>query len=101
MISANPKATRLAIHLFASICFLVAGFSVCTTAFAFSVYLTYRELFTIHAVCSWCISSAIIFTLLAAVTTARLVGSPSGRGRDVDDVRRARTVLETGLPDCR
>jgi cytochrome c553 len=29
MISANPKATPLAIHLFASICFLVAGFSVC------------------------------------------------------------------------
>src|SRR3984893_16922159 len=30
MISANPKATRLAIHLFASICFPVAGFSVCS-----------------------------------------------------------------------
>jgi cytochrome c553 len=30
MISANPKATRLAIHLFASISFLVAGFSVCS-----------------------------------------------------------------------
>ena len=29
MISANPKATRLAIHLFASIWFLVAGFSAC------------------------------------------------------------------------
>jgi cytochrome c553 len=30
MISANPKATRLATHLFASISFLVAGFSVCS-----------------------------------------------------------------------
>jgi len=30
MISANPKATRLAIHLFASICFLVVGFSACS-----------------------------------------------------------------------
>jgi len=30
----------------------------------FSVYLTYLELFVIHAVCIWCISSAIIITLL-------------------------------------
>jgi len=30
MISANPKTTLLAIHLFASICLLLAGFSVCS-----------------------------------------------------------------------
>jgi uncharacterized membrane protein len=30
----------------------------------FSVYLTYLELFVIKAVCIWCISSAIIITLL-------------------------------------
>jgi uncharacterized membrane protein len=30
----------------------------------FSVYLTYLELFVIHAVCIWCLSSAIIITLL-------------------------------------
>ena len=57
----------------------LAGFGLSLTAFAFSVYLTWRELFTIHAICSWCVSSAIIFTLLAAVTTARLAG---GRPRD-------------------
>ena len=44
------------------------------------MYLTYRELFTIHAICSWCVASAIIFTLLAAVTTARVVGGrPAAR----------------------
>ncbi len=29
----------------------------------FSVYLTYLELFVIHAVCIWCLSSAVIITL--------------------------------------
>jgi uncharacterized membrane protein len=59
---------------------MLAGFRVSVTAFAFSVYLIYRELFTIHAICSWCVASAIIFTLLAAVTTARVVGGrPAAR----------------------
>ena len=26
--------------------------------FGFSAYLTYRELFSIHAICEWCVSSA-------------------------------------------
>jgi uncharacterized membrane protein len=61
---------------------MLAGFGVSLTAFAFSVYLTYRELFTIHAICSWCVSSAIIFTLLAAVGTARLAGGRPRERRD-------------------
>jgi uncharacterized membrane protein len=47
----------------------------------FSAYLTYRELFSIDAICPWCVSSAVILTLLAIVTTARLMLAPSdGRG---------------------
>jgi uncharacterized membrane protein len=30
----------------------------------FSGYLTYRELFSIHAICEWCVSSAVILSLL-------------------------------------
>ncbi len=30
----------------------------------FSIYLTYLELFVIHAVCAWCLSSAVIITAL-------------------------------------
>ena len=30
----------------------------------FSIYLTCLELFVIHAVCSWCLSSAVIITVL-------------------------------------
>lgn len=42
-------------------------------AFAFSAYLTYLELFVIDAVCQWCFASAIVATLLAAVTVARFL----------------------------
>jgi uncharacterized membrane protein len=39
----------------------------------FSAYLTYRELFTIHAVCQWCVASAVVMALLAIVSVARLL----------------------------
>jgi uncharacterized membrane protein len=45
--------------------------------FGFSLYLTYRELFSIDAICPWCVSSAVILTLLAIVTTTRLVRYPT------------------------
>src|ERR1700688_295718 len=32
--------------------------------FGFSAYLTSRELFSIHAICWWCVSSAVIMTLV-------------------------------------
>jgi uncharacterized membrane protein len=56
------------------------GFAL--VGFLFSGYLTYRELFTIHAICQWCIGSAIAMTLLAVLTVIRLlreeVPEPSG-----------------------
>ena len=51
---------------------LLAGHALAVIAFAFSAYLTYREVFTIHAVCTWCASSAIVFTLRASVQTLRV-----------------------------
>jgi uncharacterized membrane protein len=46
----------------------------------FSAYLTYRELFTIHAVCQWCVASAVVMALLAVVSVARVlrVEAPGG-----------------------
>jgi uncharacterized membrane protein len=38
----------------------------------FSAYLTYREVFTIEAICIWCVASAILMTLLAVLTVVRL-----------------------------
>jgi uncharacterized membrane protein len=52
---------------------LLAGYALTLIAFGFSLYLTYREVFTIHAICSWCVSSAIVFTLLAIVGTLRVI----------------------------
>jgi uncharacterized membrane protein len=52
---------------------LLAGYTLTVIAFAFSMYLTYREIFTIHAICTWCVSSAIVFTLLVIVGTLRIL----------------------------
>ena len=37
----------------------------------FSAYLTYRELFSIHAVCEWCVTSAAILSLLFILSLIR------------------------------
>jgi uncharacterized membrane protein len=41
--------------------------------FGFSGYLTYRELFTIDAICQWCVASAVLMTGLAIVTVWRVL----------------------------
>jgi uncharacterized membrane protein len=41
--------------------------------FGFSAYLTYRELFSIHAICEWCASSAVILTILFVCACWRYV----------------------------
>jgi uncharacterized membrane protein len=56
---------------------LIAGALIALVGFGFSAYLTYRELFSIDAICPWCVASAVIMTLLATVTTARLLRAPT------------------------
>jgi len=56
---------------------LIAGALTALVGFGFSAYLTYRELFTIDAICQWCVASAVVMTLLAVITTARLLQSPN------------------------
>jgi uncharacterized membrane protein len=48
-----------------------AGFGIALVGFGFSMYLTYRELFTIHAICEWCVGSAVCMTLLVVLTAIR------------------------------
>ena len=38
----------------------------------FSMYLTWAELFRIHAICQWCVASATIMTALMILTLVRL-----------------------------
>lgn len=40
---------------------------------AFSLYLTYLEVFQIHAICQWCVGSAVVMTVLTAALVARAV----------------------------
>ncbi len=49
----------------------IAGFAIALTGFGFSLYLTYRELFTIKAICQWCVGSAVLMTALAILTAVR------------------------------
>jgi len=43
---------------------------------AFSGWLTYAEIFKIHAICIWCVGSAICMTLLAILSAVRMVSDP-------------------------
>ncbi|HEY0633356.1 MAG TPA: vitamin K epoxide reductase family protein [Thermoleophilaceae bacterium] len=56
----------------------LAGAAIALSGFGFSVYLTYREIFTIKAICQWCVGSAVLMTLLAILTTWRLLKAEPG-----------------------
>ncbi len=47
--------------------------------FAFTLYLTYLELFVIHAVCRWCMGSAVIITLITAIAVPAALRTPAIR----------------------
>jgi uncharacterized membrane protein len=55
---------------------LVLGLS--SIGVVFTVYLTYVELFLIHAICRWCVGSAVIITLIWVVSLFSL-RSPATR----------------------
>ena len=61
LIAPENETTR-----FATVVFTVLGFG-------FSAYLTYRELFSIHAICEWCASSAVILTVLMCLAVWRFL----------------------------
>lgn len=54
---------------------MLAGlnFGFALGAFLYSVYLTYLELFVIYAICTWCVISAILVTLILVLATWELV----------------------------
>ena len=56
-----------------------AGFCVALIGFGFSMYLTYRELFTLKEICEWCVGSAVLMTILMVLTGIRFL-----RGEPVD-----------------
>jgi uncharacterized membrane protein len=65
LLAPENESTRLA-----TMAFTIVGFG-------FSAYLTYRELFSIHAICEWCASSAVIMTILMCLSVWRFLrGEP-------------------------
>lgn len=60
----------------------LAGFGLALVGFLFSCYLTYREVFTIKAICQWCVGSAVCMTILVLLTGIRVLrdaGEPASR----------------------
>ena len=80
---------------FATVAFTVVGFG-------FSAYLTYRELFSIHAICEWCASSAVIMTILMCLAIWRFLRGEAGlrEASAAADIARAEpaTPLGTARP---
>jgi uncharacterized membrane protein len=50
-----------------------AGAVIALSGFGFSLYLTYAEIFVIEAICEWCVTSAVLMTLLAVLTCVRVL----------------------------
>ena len=53
--------------------FRMTAFIVSLIGFGYSLYLTYLELFTIDAICQWCVASAVLMTLLFVANAVRML----------------------------
>jgi uncharacterized membrane protein len=58
----------------------------------FSAYLTYREVFTLHKICEWCVGSAVLMTIMVCLSVWRFL-----RG-DVDARTRMLAELDGSQP---
>jgi uncharacterized membrane protein len=54
----------------------LAIFGLALTGTLYSAYLTYVELFVIHAICPYCVTSAVLITGLLILAVVRLVRGP-------------------------
>lgn len=50
---------------------------IATVGFGFTLYLTSIELFVLHAICRWCVGSAVVMTAIWALALAEVVRTPS------------------------
>lgn len=72
----------------------LATMALTLVGFGFSAYLTYRELFSIHAICEECATSAGILTVLMGLSVWRFL-----RGEDGSVSMRAAPVVQSGTPE--
>jgi uncharacterized membrane protein len=75
LVCAQSETTR-----FTAMTFVLIGF-------AFSAYLTYREVYSIHAICEWCAFSAMILTVMAPLSVWRFLQGPVSGSRSANPVQ--------------
>src|SRR5271154_5028883 len=67
--------------------------------FAFSAYLTYREIFSIHAICEECASSAVIMTIMMCLSVWRYLRGDAPRGVSADAAQAGQSAgVESAAP---
>jgi uncharacterized membrane protein len=59
---------------------LMAAAGQAVVGAGFSAYLTYREVFTIDAICIWCVASALLMATLAVLTVLPLLRADPSAG---------------------
>lgn len=82
----------------------MAAFAIALGGVAYAAYLTYLEIYVIHAICEWCVSSAIItflIMLLEGYGVWRILGG-EGLPPEYDDEppspRRSAATTANGAP---
>jgi uncharacterized membrane protein len=60
----------------------VAVFGMALTGTLYSAYLTYVELYVLHAVCPYCVVSAVCITGILVLSVARLARAQAGQQDD-------------------
>ena len=56
-----------------------AGAAARGAPFLFTLYLKYLELFVIHAICRWCVASAVLITAIFVLSVARGAAAEAAR----------------------
>jgi uncharacterized membrane protein len=54
-----------------------ATVAIALGGFGFSAYLTYREVFTLKEICEYCVSSAVLMTVILGFATSRFLRGAS------------------------
>jgi uncharacterized membrane protein len=67
--------------------------------FGFSVYLTYREVFSLHKICEDCVASAVIMTILMCLSVWRFLrNDPSRMALDAERAGDGTGGVEAATP---
>ena len=77
---------------------LLAAAGQAVAGAGFSVYLTYREIFTIDAICIWCVASAVLLVALAVLTVVGLLRADPSAGAPRARPATARTTATRAAP---